>query len=91
MPPSILPLRIPPVGRVRHPPVLHGGGLPGRTRRRRGRSALRGSVSGNGVIVFHPPTPNPDAETGFIETGTLPEADHALCAAAPNDFLRRYE
>lgn len=50
-----------------------------------------GAYPANGVIVFHPPTPNSGADTGFIETRTLSEADHALCSAALNDFLRRYE
>ncbi|MCW3036859.1 MAG: hypothetical protein JWM17_2171 [Actinobacteria bacterium] len=62
------------------PPGVAGDGAPS-----------GGAYPANGVIVFHPPTPNPDAETGFIETCTLPEADHALCTAALNDFLRRYE
>ena len=62
------------------PPGITGDGAPS-----------WGPYPANGLIIHHPPTANPGAETGYIETCTLPEADHALCTAALNDFLRRYE
>ena len=62
------------------PPGITGDGAPS-----------WGPYPANGLIIHHPPTANPGADTGYIETCTLPEADHALCTAALNDFLRRYE
>jgi hypothetical protein len=52
-----------------------------------------GADPANGVLIFiHPPFTHPPRTftSGLKETCTLPAAQHAVCTAILNDFLRRY-